>query len=590
MNFVDPDFPPNWKSIASCDDTSLQWRRVNSTRTSFHAPWKLNREGYNPDDIMQGSLGDCWFLSSLAVLAQYPHHIRKIILTKEMNEQGCYQVRLFENGKRRVVLLDDHFPVKHSGSLAFAQGKRNQLWVPLIEKAMAKLVGGYGYLIAGTTSEAFGALTGAPSETIDITSSDFNSEEVFDRLKRLKAAGYLLAISCGSNGVLEESFYREKGLLPEHAYSLLDVKEICDSRTNTKHRLFKLRNPWGAVAWSGEFSRYSPIWKSYPSLLEICKINKLSSAEFWINYTDLMKYFNQLTVCYFGKGWNSLPLPSVIPTMKFVPQTFYLIRTSEPGPVFFQIFQPSKRGSQNLEYKYSDVGIFVIECNPNNLSDTEQYKPIGLILNTRQQHLYVEAFLQNEKTYLLVPYRTVQENKQIPFTISIYSPVLLISKKVNTNLSNLLAPIAHVCLNGGLQVKNEKKTLLPGVSLMKYESARGKRYKNSTWIVVENATRRPVEMRLQITGAENVLVPRNSFETRDIILPGHMQILAVLVSENPKRGWCYALRSSCNWFEGAEFHFPTLQEDGLYTPLPIPNVVLPQGGDSYGIWRQIFRF
>jgi len=587
-NFVDPDFPPNWRSIATCDDMTLKWRRIQSTRTSFFGRWKMSRNGYNPDDIQQGSLGDCWLLSSLAVLAQYPDHIDRIVLTKQMNGQGCYQVRLFENGKRRVVILDDYFPVTRSGSLAFARGKHNQLWVPLIEKAMAKLVGGYGHLIAGTTSEAFGALTGAPSGTIKINNPDFNSEETFQRLKCLKTAGYLLALSCGSGGIIDESIYRKKGLMSEHAYSLLDVREISDYQTKKTYRLFKIRNPWGEIEWSGDYSRYSSAWRSCKKIREICKPYNLSRGMFWIDYTNLMKYFSRITVCYFGKDWNSLPLAAVIPVSKLVPQTFYLVRASEPSAVFFQLFQPTQRGSQNIELKYTDLGLFVVECNPSNLIDTTRYKPVALILSTRQQHLYVEAFLQRKKTYLIIPYRTVPDLNACPCSISIYSPVPLASRKVEANLSNLLAPIAHICLTGGLQVKKSKKLLQNGVHVTKYESSRGMGYKNSIWVLAENTTTRAVEIGVTIANAKNVIVPRNSLVTKDVILPGHIQIVAVLVNEKPDEPWAYSLRFVSSTARNGEVHFPALEYGDLYTPLPIHNVVLPQGGDNYGLWRRLF--
>jgi calpain len=60
------------------------------------------------------------------------------------------------------VLIDDRMPVNQSnGKLIFGKCKDpNELWVPLIEKAYAKLHGSYKALIKGYAHNALGDLSG----------------------------------------------------------------------------------------------------------------------------------------------------------------------------------------------------------------------------------------------------------------------------------------------------------------------------------------------------------------------------------------------------------------------------------------------
>ena len=65
--------------------------------------------------------------------------------TTQYGVRAVYTVRLFHEGGWRFIMVDDYVPVslKHGRPL-FAHAKsRQELWVPVLEKAFAKLYGSY---------------------------------------------------------------------------------------------------------------------------------------------------------------------------------------------------------------------------------------------------------------------------------------------------------------------------------------------------------------------------------------------------------------------------------------------------------------
>jgi len=52
-------------------------------------------KGILPAAVVQGKLGDCWFLSSGASLAEFPERIEKIFTNTEISEEGIYELNLY---------------------------------------------------------------------------------------------------------------------------------------------------------------------------------------------------------------------------------------------------------------------------------------------------------------------------------------------------------------------------------------------------------------------------------------------------------------------------------------------------------------
>ena len=96
-------------------------------------------------DVFQGSLGDCFMLASILSLIknhEIMSHIMPIDNANEANMNiGAYHFRFWRMGEWFDVVVDDFLPVDPSFSLLFARNVTyfNECWVPLFEKAVAKL-------------------------------------------------------------------------------------------------------------------------------------------------------------------------------------------------------------------------------------------------------------------------------------------------------------------------------------------------------------------------------------------------------------------------------------------------------------------
>lgn len=197
-----------------------------------------------PKDIKQGRLGDCYLLSALASISEYPFIVKRIFETTTESSYGAYGIWLFIDGLWKCIIVDDRIPVV-DGSPIFSRANNNELWVILIEKAYAKLFGSYEIIESGLTGTAMNTLTGAPFEYLCRDShSAIDSETAWKFISSHLECKHLVT------GSTEKSDRNVSfGLVSTHAYSILDCREIRVG--NKKERVLQLGNPWGRHEWQG---------------------------------------------------------------------------------------------------------------------------------------------------------------------------------------------------------------------------------------------------------------------------------------------------------------------------------------------------
>ena len=196
--------------------------------TDAYESYPLFSNGPQYDDIVQGQLGDCYFLSGLAALAQTDAGL----ITQSITAlgDGTYAVRYYRYGTAQYYRIDGQLP---TGGPGFARltGNGSELWVALLEKAFAQFRYGqnsYVSLEGGSLSEPFTAITG--QSIVGRATSTSTAAEIAQQLQSDLTAGH---------AVTAMSFTAVAPIVANHGYSVHSVENVDGVWYITVY------NPWG---------------------------------------------------------------------------------------------------------------------------------------------------------------------------------------------------------------------------------------------------------------------------------------------------------------------------------------------------------
>lgn len=256
-------------------------------------------------NIKQTVVSDCSFIASLAISASYERKFKKKLITRIIYPQnrkrdpvynpcGKYMVKLHINGVPRKVTIDDFLPVDKYGSLLCSySANENELWVSLVEKAYMKVMGGYDFPGSNSNIDLH-ALTGWIPERQSLREKGYDYSKFFDMLQTNFHRGRCLATI--STGPMSESDADRAGLVPTHAYAILDVKQV----NNIK--LLQLKNPWSHMRWKGKFSandevNWTPLMKQALNY-DTKFAQEFDNGVFWIDWDSAMHFYDTVYISW----------------------------------------------------------------------------------------------------------------------------------------------------------------------------------------------------------------------------------------------------------------------------------------------------
>eukprot|EP00756_Hemistasia_phaeocysticola_P006299 Hpha_TRINITY_DN13766_c0_g1::TRINITY_DN13766_c0_g1_i1::g.142695::m.142695/K08582/CAPN15; calpain-15 len=351
IEFVDVTFMPR----DSC--MKQQWMTQKMKSYAFRRPSdylqgtglgaELFVGSIEPNDIDQGALADCYLMGALASVGEFEHLVRSLFENGQDPDLGLYRVNLCKNGWWQTVILDDFFPMS-GPKPAFARNRDepNELWCTLVEKAYAKVHGSFAAIMTGGAAPAMGDLTGCPYKLFDMN----KTPPPFDELLENDMNDFLQVLGTPGKSILgkEDSAskeeraiwdkYQAQGLICEHSYSLITVK-----RTKAGHELCKLRNPWGNdKEWTGAWGDADPRWT--PELMKECEMQPAADGTFWMEYKDMMKWFDTIAICYTYRTWDSVRVAGN--WEKGAADLCLKVDVLEDCRIFFGLSQKDARGCQ----------------------------------------------------------------------------------------------------------------------------------------------------------------------------------------------------------------------------------------------------
>ena len=145
----DPHFSP------SVDES---WRRPPHNAKLFATADGVPAAGAS---IIAGDTGDGWLLGALCTLASTPARLEHLFVSVRGRRHGVYTLQLYMGETWVPLTIDDRLPCDEHGQPLYSRdAESDALWVPLVEKAFAKLLGSYAALRLGYLPHALRALTG----------------------------------------------------------------------------------------------------------------------------------------------------------------------------------------------------------------------------------------------------------------------------------------------------------------------------------------------------------------------------------------------------------------------------------------------
>ena len=377
------------------------------------------------NDVQQGELGDCYFLSVLSALSENPERIKKLIPKSKISDKGIYECNVFLHGYEIPIVIDDYFPVieKEDNNIAFAgiNPESKSIWPILLEKVWAKCNLSYEDIINGNSADAFQFLSPAPFDTYYHNN---DNKSLFDIIDNSIKKNYIVVSDITLTENTNLDYLSKMGLLTNHAYNIIDTVTLKQNSAEVK--LLKIRNLWGTNEWKGDWSDNSGKWTE--NFKKTVKLEKKEDGIFWMAYEDFIQFYTSTHICQIHDDFNYNCKKIKVNSNEFFNIAKVNVNKNSSG--YFLVNLKNKRIYQNLKgidnFNNPFCSMIVFKQDKNG------FKYIGSD-SGKHDRLYVECENMEQGTYYIAvtfPKETknfeintleAQKFDKLSFRVGIYS-------------------------------------------------------------------------------------------------------------------------------------------------------------------------
>mmetsp|Transcript_33293 Transcript_33293/g.78205 ORF Transcript_33293/g.78205 Transcript_33293/m.78205 type:complete len:746 (+) Transcript_33293:201-2438(+) len=262
-------------------------------------------------------LDDVAVLAAIAAVSTRAELMLRLFESVAHSSRGAYTLSLYSGGAWTPVLLDTTLPVNVQLSvsgerelLCASLAERAPAFAPaLLEKAFAKLFGGYSRLAKASVEDAMLALTGGSVSRLVLDDDELahGAAELVREMRAGYAAGGLVVLKMTPRraAALKLAAKSIHGLRPDEYYVLVGfamVGSVAFARMHT---------PWGSAPWRGVWGPYSGEWSveiERASALRMERLHNDNPSEWWMPASLLNLFDERVHARIFSKDFTHTAL------------------------------------------------------------------------------------------------------------------------------------------------------------------------------------------------------------------------------------------------------------------------------------------